>query len=225
MAGTRAKPERTARAKETPYAPDPCHQADTRRPASRLSMGLPLAVFFLTLGSAVAAVLAIPAAGVVLLRARRTHLANGPLAARLLLILVLAVLLVYTLPYWNPTGVAAPDVRTWNLIPGRTIAMQLNALDHDTPAMMRQLIGNVLFFIPIGLLLPLGWQRARSFAVTLLVGLGITVAIELAQLVMTYALPVWPRWADIDDVLLNAGGVIIGWAVWRLTNGRSRARA
>lgn len=188
-------------------------------------MGLPLGVFFLTLGSAVAAVLAIPAAGGVLLHARRTHLAKGPLAARLLLILVLAVLLVYTLPYWNPTGTAAPDVRMWNLIPGRTIAMQLNALERDTPAMMRQLAGNVLFFVPIGLLLPLGWQRARSFAVTLLVGLGITVAIELAQLVMTYTLPVWPRWADVDDVLLNAGGVIIGWAVWRLTNGRSRGRA
>jgi glycopeptide antibiotics resistance protein len=188
-------------------------------------MGLPLAVFFLTLGSAVAAVLAIPAAGYVLLRARRTHLPNGPLAARLLLILVLAILLVYTLPYWNSTGIAPPDVQKWNLIPGRTIAMQLNALDRDTPAMMRQLAGNVLFFVPIGLLLPLGWQRARSFAITFLVGLGITVAIELTQLVMTYALPVWPRWADIDDVLLNASGVIIGWAVWRLTAGRTRARA
>jgi glycopeptide antibiotics resistance protein len=188
-------------------------------------MAVPLAAFFVTLGSAMAAVLALPAAAGVLLHARRTRLPRGALTARLLLILVLAVLLVYTLPYWNSTGSAPPDVQKWNLVPGRTIAMQLHALDFDTPAMVQQLGGNVLFFVPIGLLLPIGWRRARTFIVTVLVGLSMTVAIELAQLVMTYTLPVWPRWADVDDVFLNVLGVIMGWTVWRLTAGRRDVRA
>ena len=81
----------------------------------------------------------------------------------------------------------------------------------------------MLFFVPVGFLLPLAWTRLRSFGATLLVGLCITVSIELVQLLMTLTLPVWPRWADVDDVVLNTVGTAAGWSIWRLTLGRRRA--
>jgi glycopeptide antibiotics resistance protein len=179
-------------------------------------------VFFLTLGSAVAATLAVPSAGGVLVHARRHPVPAATLAARLLLILVLAVLLVYTLPYWNPSGYVPPGARTWNLVPGRTIALQIDGLDYNTRESVRQLAGNFGFFVLVGLLLPPAWRRARRFGVTLLSGLAITIGIELTQLVSTYTLPVWPRTADIDDVILNALGVVFGWCIWRLAHALRR---
>ncbi len=186
----------------------------------------PVGIFFLTLGSAVAATLAVPSAGGVLLYARRHPVPAATLAARLLLILVLAVLLVYTLPYWNPSGWVPPGSRTWNLMPGKTIAMQIRGLDYYTRESVRQLAGNFGFFVLVGALLPPAWRRARRFATTFLTGLGITVAIEFTQLVSTYTLPVWPRTADVDDVILNALGAAFGWCLWRLAHAlRRRYRA
>jgi glycopeptide antibiotics resistance protein len=189
------------------------------------SLPLVAAIPIVTLGSAIAVAFAVPAATGVMLHARRRTLPRGRLAARLLLVVVLAVLLGYTLPHWNPGGTYPPTDPNWNLIPGRTIAHELGEFQAQTRVMAVQLFGNVGFFIPIGLLLPLGWHWAERLGRTLLVGLAMTVSIELAQLVMTYTLPVAPRWADIDDVVLNLLGVLIGWGIWRLAFAPPRAEA
>jgi glycopeptide antibiotics resistance protein len=186
-------------------------------PAETWMAFLPVAAIpVVTFGSAIAVAFAVPAATGVMLHARQRTLPRGRLAARLLLVVVLAVLLGYTLPHWNPSGTYPPTDPSWNLIPGHTIVHELRELQAQTRVMAVQLFGNVGFFIPIGLLLPLGWYWAERLGRTLLAGLAMTVSIELAQLVMTYTLPVSPRWADIDDVILNLLGVLIGWGIWRL---------
>lgn len=76
-----------------------------------------------------------------------------------------------------------------------------------------------------GLLLPLGWPHLRWFGRTLLVGLAVTVAVELVQLPVRTILPVRPRRADIDDVLLNLSGVVVGWVLWRVLAGGRRSGA
>jgi len=179
---------------------------------------------FVSPGTVTAAVFALPALTIVVLHARRHGLPAIALLARLGLIVVLATVLAYTMPRWNRTGLL-PDEQTWNLIPLRTIRAQVAALGYDTRESLLQLAGNFLFFLPVGLLLPLGWRHLRSFGRALLVGLAITLAVELAQLLITRTLPVWPRWADIDDVLLNLGGVAAGWLLWRAFAGGRRSGA
>lgn len=69
---------------------------------------------------------------------------------------------------------------------------------------------NVLLFVPLGFLLPVLWKRFRSFLWTALFGLGFSLSIELLQL-FTF------RATDINDLMTNTVGTILGWCLGRLT--------
>lgn len=71
------------------------------------------------------------------------------------------------------------------------------------------LIGNVVMFVPIGFGLPLLWRRWQRWYKMLLCALLLPVCIEALQLFL-------PRSVDIDDVLLNALGVLLGWGLYSL---------
>ena len=64
------------------------------------------------------------------------------------------------------------------------------------------MLGNVLMLIPFGFLAPLLWEKLRWWRV-LPAGLGFILAIELLQ-------PLIGRSFDIDDIVLNFLGIIIG---------------
>lgn len=64
---------------------------------------------------------------------------------------------------------------------------------------------NVILFIPLGVLLPLFWKEFRCFRKTFLFGFGMTAMIELLQL-FTF------RTTDINDIITNVAGTMIGYA-------------
>ena len=68
---------------------------------------------------------------------------------------------------------------------------------------------NVLLFMPLGLLLPVLWKSFRSFFPTALFGLGFSLSIELLQL-FTF------RATDVNDLMTNTLGTILGWCLGRL---------
>ena len=70
-------------------------------------------------------------------------------------------------------------------------------------------IGNILLFIPIGLILPAIFKKLTILKV-LLIGLGITIAVELSQHLLGKG------YADIDDVIMNVVGVLIGAVIFSL---------
>ena len=65
-----------------------------------------------------------------------------------------------------------------------------------------ELIANVALFIPLGFLLPMSFRRLKWWAVDL-IGLGATCLVELVQ-------PWLGRTGDLDDVITNALGAVIG---------------
>jgi glycopeptide antibiotics resistance protein len=67
--------------------------------------------------------------------------------------------------------------------------------------------GNILLFIPLGLLLPFVWRRL-SFWKGLQIALAVSISIEILQFVSR----IWGsfRSADINDVILNLAGACIG---------------
>ena len=69
---------------------------------------------------------------------------------------------------------------------------------------------NVLLFVPLGFFLPVLWKRFRSFLWTALFGFGFSLTIELLQL-FTF------RATDINDLMTNTVGTILGWCLGRLT--------
>lgn len=140
--------------------------------------------------------------------------------ARVLLLLYLGWLLAATL---FPVPIARPDhssdlkasVNRPNAIPLAGIRQTL-----DVPGVwprVRLLAGNVLVFVPFGLLLPLAVPRLRRARSVFLAGVLLSGGIELAQLGISLLLGTWYRMSDIDDVLLNVAGVMLGWILSRLS--------
>lgn len=77
--------------------------------------------------------------------------------------------------------------------------------------MIEQLILNVFMFIPLGFLLPIIFKTLRSFWKTTVCSLGITFFIEFVQYFTG-------RSADIDDLIMNLLGGMLGYGVHYLIN-------
>ena len=65
---------------------------------------------------------------------------------------------------------------------------------------------NVLLFVPLGIFLPVLWDKYRNIKKTMFVALCITVGIELSQ-IFTF------RTTDVNDVITNATGTLIGYLI------------
>ncbi|MFJ6516869.1 VanZ family protein [Streptomyces filamentosus] len=93
-----------------------------------------------------------------------------------------------------------------NLTPGRSIEAYLSR-----PAFVdtvKQLGGNVLLGVPFGILLPLLSRRARGFLRVALLTAATMLLVELVQGAL-----VTGRAFDVDDVLLNTTGALLGYVV------------
>jgi glycopeptide antibiotics resistance protein len=98
-----------------------------------------------------------------------------------------------------------------NLVPARTVV----GIIRDFPEqIVRQLVDNVVMFVPLGFLLPLLSTRCGRFAMTAAVGFSASVGIELVQLAALLTLAS-RRSADVDDVILNVTGTCLGYLLWR----------
>ena len=91
------------------------------------------------------------------------------------------------------------SVGSLNLIPFRTFGQSTLIL-----------LGNIVMFVPFGLFSAFLW-RAFQWKRALVMGISITVVIECSQLFLGRAF-------DIDDLMLNAFGVLCGYWLWRLAN-------
>ena len=68
---------------------------------------------------------------------------------------------------------------------------------------------NIIMFLPMGFLLPNIWKECRRLYITVLIGFGMSLLIELCQL-FCY------RVTDIDDLIMNTTGTILGFFVWKI---------
>jgi glycopeptide antibiotics resistance protein len=101
-----------------------------------------------------------------------------------------------------------------NLVP---LVSLIHAIGTGTnPSVVHQSIGNFLMLLPLGLYLPLLVPRARHVAATVLVGLGVSLAVEFGQLAISAILGYTYKIADVDDVILNTAGVAVGYGIYRV---------
>ncbi len=105
---------------------------------------------------------------------------------------------------------AGADFKNYNLIPFQTMVMYMarGTTANTTHWLITNLIGNTVFFIPVGLLYPMVYEKAK-FLRTSLFGFCLTLGIELFQLVTKLGS------FDVDDILLNLLGVMIGYGIFK----------
>lgn len=80
----------------------------------------------------------------------------------------------------------------------------------DTRAVMLNLVGNVVAFIPFGIFLPVLFQRCRNFFLTVLLCMEFSLCVEIIQLVCKVGI------LDVDDIFLNTLGGLTGFILYRL---------
>ena len=135
-------------------------------------------------------------------------------AVLLLMYINLAVILRFTFfPMSKVDGRIQPlvfDIATAfsfrvNLLP------LMNLFDYDSKRnLLLNVIGNAAMFVPSGIVLPIVYKKLNTFWKVLLAGIGISLCIEIIQL------PFSVRATDIDDLILNTIGVIVGYGIYTL---------
>ena len=136
------------------------------------------------------------------------------LVAALFLALWLIGGLVLTLQPAHPLpGQVVDD----NLVPFHTLAIYWRNLGSEF--WMRNLFGNLALLLPLGLLGPIALPALDRWWRVALVALLYSVAIELLQRFVP------ARSADIDDVIVNVAGALIGYAAFMIVRGVLTPRA
>ncbi|MDG0060834.1 MULTISPECIES: VanZ family protein [Priestia] len=97
-----------------------------------------------------------------------------------------------------------------NLVPFYTMRDLL--FHHSFSDFILNNIGNIILFLPFGFFLPMRFKKIDNLSKSLLVGMLLSVSIEIAQLFMPN------RWTDIDDVLLNTLGTGVGYSLFKVLN-------
>lgn len=96
--------------------------------------------------------------------------------------------------------------RSFNLVLFDSIHLMLNS--GNSWLMIKNILGNILLFFPLGFLFPCFVPTFRSFFKMVGTGMLISASIEFLQYM--YA----NRIFDIDDILLNSLGTMVGYFVF-----------
>ena len=120
---------------------------------------------------------------------------------------VFAVLVfsVYVLGVYHFTGVGTLyDIKRFIFIPE-----QINLIPFSNEIDIVAYALNILLFIPFGVLTPVIWQKMGKLTNLLMGAFGFTLLIEVSQLLNF-------RSTDIDDVILNVLGAVVGFVLYKL---------
>ena len=71
-------------------------------------------------------------------------------------------------------------------------------------------VGNILLFVPLGILLPSLYKKTNNFILVGLIGLMTSITIEMVQALFTIS-----RLGTVDDLVFNTIGTLLGYVFFR----------
>ena len=99
---------------------------------------------------------------------------------------------------------------TANFTPLKTIKMYIRYYELPGIRSFANLFGNVLIFVPFGMLLPMIHKASQNIMVLLANGFLFVLGIEVFQLFSAFGA------FDVDDIMLNCLGVLIGGVLYHI---------
>lgn len=137
----------------------------------------------------------------------------------LLYIILLVRLIVFKYPIPMLRGImdswdvdmVKRGVYSANLRPFKTIRMYINYYYEING--FDNLFGNILAFIPFGMLVPIAFKDCSKFWHTLLYSFWLSMYIEIFQLISHFGE------FDVDDMILNCTGAVLGYAIYAIAKG------
>lgn len=100
-----------------------------------------------------------------------------------------------------------------NFIPFKTISEYIHRYNNNSinkSIVIKNIIGNIVVFAPMGILLPCIFTFLRKFKNFLIVMLVALIGIEIVQMITKVGS------CDIDDVILNLSGALLLYGFWNL---------
>ena len=98
----------------------------------------------------------------------------------------------------------------YNLIPMSFLINNFSENNLIHSLQIRESAKNVLLFLPMGFLLPLVLRMKVQYKRIVYIGALVSISIELFQLLLDFLLIVSYRVVDINDIIMNTLGTIIG---------------
>ena len=80
------------------------------------------------------------------------------------------------------------------------------------------LVGNTAMFVPLGIVWPVVFQKLNTHWKVIAAGFGASLSIEVLQL------PFFNRASDIDDLILNTLGYLVGYGIYLLVKKLGRKK-
>jgi glycopeptide antibiotics resistance protein len=96
-----------------------------------------------------------------------------------------------------------------NLTPFATISYYLTA-ELNPRIALENLAGNVILFMPLGFLVPVLLPKLRTATSAVLLSFAVSLTLEVVQLLTGVGQ------FDVDDLLLNVAGGVLGWLSYRI---------
>ncbi|MDD3794256.1 MAG: VanZ family protein [Candidatus Gracilibacteria bacterium] len=130
-------------------------------------------------------------------------------------IISLLAVTLFPIPIAGLKEISIYITNTNNFIPFNSILDIL--LNDNLPLIVKfkQVIGNIIIFIPLGFLVPFIWKNKNNFKQALIVGILSTIGIEVSQTIISLILGFNYKVTDIDDMILNTIGFIIGFYIFK----------
>ncbi|WP_434564842.1 VanZ family protein [Thermoanaerobacterium thermosaccharolyticum] len=116
----------------------------------------------------------------------------------------------FPITFYPPMPNYTPNV---NIVPMKDIIilMRLQPIN----IVIKNVVGNIILFIPLGFFVPIIYRKMNKFNYTLLLGLCVSVFIEIAQFIIDYLTKYPNHTCDVNDVILNIIGLILGFIIQR----------
>ncbi|MDE6567907.1 MAG: VanZ family protein [Lachnospiraceae bacterium] len=127
--------------------------------------------------------------------------------------IIYLVMMVYFLFFSEQMGRVPGNQYRYNLVPFAEIKRYLSYRNKiGSFHVMLNLLGNVVCFIPFGFVIPILTRKQTALRMFLL-GMSASVLVELLQLVSMLGT------FDVDDIILNTLGVLIGYVLFVIGRG------
>lgn len=114
---------------------------------------------------------------------------------------------------WSEISLLEYIKHSSNIVPFSTIVLYIQAINDGTMNIdipIRNLLGNFVLFLPMGIYLPFFFKKLNkigSFTLSMVIILFIVEAVQLLTRRGSF---------DIDDFILNLLGALVGFAIWKL---------
>ena len=125
-----------------------------------------------------------------------------------LLFLAYILILIYLLFFaeWYQHGPGIREIRRYNFTPFAEISRFITHTDSlGMAAVLANLAGNMIGFVPVGFILPVMDRSFAGVIPSVLTGCFLSILVELTQFFTRLGI------CDVDDVILNTFGTLLGY--------------